>query len=51
VNAAGNGRQIHQEEVDMGKKSIRKMLAGVGLAGLIAGAGVAAPGSAFGTSG
>lgn len=35
----------------MGKKSIRKVLAGVGLASLIAGAGVAAPGSAFASSG
>jgi radical SAM modification target selenobiotic family peptide len=35
----------------MGTKSIRKVLAGVGLAGLIAGAGVAVPGSSFGSSG
>lgn len=35
----------------MGTKSIKKVLAGVGLAGLIAGAGIAAPGSSFASSG
>jgi radical SAM modification target selenobiotic family peptide len=35
----------------MGKKNIKQLLAGLGLASLVAGAGVAVPGSSFGSSG
>jgi radical SAM modification target selenobiotic family peptide len=35
----------------MGEKHLKQLLAGLGLAGLVAGAGVATPGSAFGSSG
>ena len=35
----------------MAQEKIKALLAGLGLAGLVAGAGVAAPGPAFGASG
>lgn len=35
----------------MAKEKVRHLLAGLGMAGLVAGASLAAPGSAFGSSG
>ena len=35
----------------MNKKELKKLLAGMGIAGLLTGAGLAGPGSAFGGSG
>lgn len=47
----GKEHILHRGDLTMDVKELKKILAGVGVVGLLAGGGVAVPGSAAGASG